>query len=123
MKYVVWILRLLIFVVVLLFALNNTHPVDVNFFADYGVTGLPLVVVLLITFLLGSVFAFFLMAPSYIRGKYKLAKLNDEIASLHRQNASTVRQQVQQQHDEQANGSASQPDIFISLQPQHNTKS
>ena len=30
MGYVVWVLRLLVFVLVLLFALNNTGPVDVT---------------------------------------------------------------------------------------------
>jgi len=32
MRYLVWVLRLLVFVIVLLFALKNTEPVQVSFF-------------------------------------------------------------------------------------------
>ncbi|CAM5199010.1 Lipopolysaccharide assembly protein A [Oligella ureolytica] len=84
MKYLVWIIRIIIFILVLLFAINNTHLIDVNFFADLQAKSVPLVLVLLIAFILGSLFAYFLMAPSYFRGKYKQAKLKDEIASLHK---------------------------------------
>ena len=106
MKYLVWIIRIIIFVLVLLFAINNTHTVDVTFFAEHGVKGVPLVLALLIAFIFGSIFAYLLMAP---------AKLKDEIAGLHRQAASNVREKVQEEHDSKG---ASTPDIFIALQPQ-----
>lgn len=115
MKYLVWIIRIIIFVLVLLFAINNTHTVDVTFFAEHGVKGVPLVLALLIAFIFGSIFAYLLMAPAYFRGKYKQAKLKDEIAALHRQAASNVREKVQEEHDSKG---ASTPDIFIALQPQ-----
>ncbi|MDO5666411.1 MAG: lipopolysaccharide assembly protein LapA domain-containing protein [Alcaligenaceae bacterium] len=118
MKYLVWIIRIIIFVLVLLFAINNTHLIDVNFFADLRAKGVPLVLVLLIAFVLGSVFSYFLMAPSYFRGKFQQAKLKDEIAGLHRQAASNVREKVQEEHSSKAAG-ANSPDIFIALQP-HN---
>ena len=47
MRYIVWAVRLVVFVVVLLFALKNTGPVDVNFYADHTVSGVPLIVVML----------------------------------------------------------------------------
>ena len=115
MKYLVWIIRIIIFVLVLLFAINNTHTVDVTFFAEHGVKGVPLVLALLIAFIFGSIFAYLLMAPAYFRCKYKQAKLKDEIACLHRQAASNVREKVQEEHDSKG---ASTPDIFIALQPQ-----
>jgi uncharacterized integral membrane protein len=37
MRYLVWLLRLAVFIVVLVFALKNTGPVNVNFFADHVV--------------------------------------------------------------------------------------
>ena len=77
MKYLVWIIRIIIFILVLLFAINNTHLIDVNFFADLQAKSVPLVLVLLIAFILGSLFAYFLMASSYLRGNYKQAKLKD----------------------------------------------
>ena len=54
MRYLLWILRLIIFVVVLMFALKNTAPVDVKFFADQVITGVPLIVVMLAVFVLGA---------------------------------------------------------------------
>lgn len=116
MKYLVWIIRIIIFVLVLLFAINNTHLIDVNFFAELQAKSVPLVLVLLIAFILGAIFSYILMAPSYFRGKYKQAKLKDEIASLHRQAATHVREKVQEEHNSKS-GSADGPDIFISLQP------
>ena len=116
MKYLVWIVRIIIFVLVLLFAINNTHLVDVNFFADLQAKSIPLVLALLIAFILGAIFAYFLMAPAYFRGKYRQAKLKDKIASLHRQAATHVREKVQEQHNAK-DSSTDGPDIFISLQP------
>lgn len=116
MKYLVWIIRIIIFVLVLLFAINNTHLVDVNFFAELQAKNVPLVLVLLIAFVLGAIFAYILMAPAYFRGKYRQAKLKDEIASLHRQAATQVRERVQNEHNAKA-GAEAGPDIFISLQP------
>lgn len=43
MRYLVWALRLLVFVAVLMFALKNTDPVAVKFYADYVVQDVPLI--------------------------------------------------------------------------------
>lgn len=67
MRYLVWVLRLIVFVLVLLFALKNTGPVDVNFFADQVVTGVPLIVVMLVVFILGIIFGVLLAFPSVMR--------------------------------------------------------
>ena len=50
MRYLVWILRLVIFIIVLLFALRNTAPVDVGFFGGHIVQQVPLIVVMLAAF-------------------------------------------------------------------------
>ena len=57
MRYLVWALRLIVFVVVLMFALKNTAPVAVAFFGVYEIASVPLIVVMLTTFVLGAVFA------------------------------------------------------------------
>ena len=51
MRYLVWVLRLLVFVIVLLFALKNTEPVQVNFFAEHIIQDVPLIVVMLGAFI------------------------------------------------------------------------
>jgi uncharacterized integral membrane protein len=42
MRYIVWALRLIVFLAVLLFALKNTDPVGVTFYGDWAVQGVPL---------------------------------------------------------------------------------
>lgn len=80
MRYLVWILRLVVFVVVLLFALKNTEPVDVSFFADHVVPGVPLIVVMLTTFVLGAVFGLLITAPSIVRRRREAARLRRELS-------------------------------------------
>ncbi|RTZ40992.1 LapA family protein [Candidimonas sp. SYP-B2681] len=82
MRYLVWILRLLVFIVVLMFALKNTGPVDVNFFADHVVTGVPLIVVMLSVFVLGVVFGLLVAAPSVVRRRREANKLRRDLARL-----------------------------------------
>lgn len=80
MRYLVWILRLAIFVAVLLFALKNTAPVDVGFFADRVFQGVPLIVVMLIAFILGVVFGLLVAATAILRKRREVARLRRELA-------------------------------------------
>lgn len=85
MRYVVWALRLVVFVVVLLFALKNTDPVEVNFFADHVLPDVPLVIVMLVAFLLGLVLGLVIMILSLMRKKNEIAKLKREKSRLEEQ--------------------------------------
>lgn len=82
MRYLVWVLRLLVFLVVLLFALKNTEPVKVSFFAEYALTNIPLIVVMLVTFLLGLLFGLLLVIFNIMRKKREIAKLKRDVARL-----------------------------------------
>lgn len=82
MRYLVWILRLLVFVVILLFALKNTGPVDVSFFGDYVVSGVPLIVVMLIMLVLGAVLGWFITLPSLLKHRREIARLKREKVQL-----------------------------------------
>ena len=53
MKYLLWFVRLLIFVVLLGFAFKNTDPVTVRFYLG-GLWEAPLVIVLLVAFVFGA---------------------------------------------------------------------
>ncbi|MGB3290791.1 MAG: LapA family protein [Burkholderiaceae bacterium] len=86
MRYLVWILRLAVFIVVLMFALKNTGPVDVSFFADHVVTGVPLIVVMLAVFVLGVILGLLIAAPSIMRRRREAAKLRRELARLEEKN-------------------------------------
>ncbi|MBU4609949.1 LapA family protein [Achromobacter sp. GG226] len=78
MRYVVWGLRLLVFVAVLMFALKNTDPVTVRFYADHLVTEVPLIVVMLSTFVVGAIFGLLLTVPANLRRRRELAKVRRE---------------------------------------------
>ncbi|HEY9459776.1 MAG TPA: LapA family protein [Paralcaligenes sp.] len=82
MRYLVWILRLLVFVLILLFALKNTGTVDVNFYADHVATGVPLIVVMLVAFVLGVVFGLLLTVPSVMRRRREVKKLKRDMIRL-----------------------------------------
>lgn len=85
MGYVVWVLRLLVFVLVLLFALNNTGPVDVTFYADYVLREVPLIVVMLATFIIGAIFALLLILPAALRRRREAARLRRELEKMQHQ--------------------------------------
>lgn len=82
MRYLVWAIRLLVFVVVLLFALKNTDRVQVAFFADTLVTEVPLIVVMLAAFVIGAVFGLLLTIPNGMRRRKELAQARRELAQL-----------------------------------------
>ena len=79
MRYLVWILRLLVFIAVLIFAVKNTDPVKVNFYADYAVQNVPLIVVMLVTFVVGAVFGLLLTVPMAMRRRRESARLRREL--------------------------------------------
>lgn len=79
MRYFVWALRLIVFVVVLMFALKNTEAVKVVFYADKSIDNVPLIVVMLSTFILGTVFGLLLTVPASLRRRREVAKLRKEL--------------------------------------------
>lgn len=82
MRYLVWALRLLVFIAVLLFALKNTEPVTVRFYADHLVSQVPLIVVMLATFVAGGLFGLLLTVPAGIRRRRELARVRKELERL-----------------------------------------
>ncbi|NYT35298.1 DUF1049 domain-containing protein [Allopusillimonas soli] len=86
MRYLVWLLRLVVFIIVLLFALKNTGPVDINFFAGHVVTDVPLIVVMLVVFVLGIALGLLIAAPAVLRARREKARLRRDIARLEEKN-------------------------------------
>src|SRR5690606_22184379 len=82
MRYFVWALRLLVFVAVLMFALKNTDPVAVKFYADYVIQDVPLIVVMLATFVLGTLFGLLLTVPAAMRRRREAMRLRRELQRL-----------------------------------------
>src|SRR3546814_3983332 len=85
MRYFVWALRLLVFIAVLMFALKNTDPVVVKFYADYVVQDVPLIVVMLAAFVLGTLFGLLLTVPAAMRRRRERSEEHtSELQSLMR---------------------------------------
>lgn len=82
MRYLVWAVRLVVFVVVLLFALKNTGPVDVHFYADTLVANVPLIVVMLASFVVGILFALLAIIPALLRRRREIRRLERDLARL-----------------------------------------
>ncbi|MBO9352638.1 DUF1049 domain-containing protein [Bordetella petrii] len=82
MRYFVWALRLLVFIAVLMFALKNTDPVVVKFYADYVVQDVPLIVVMLAAFVLGTLFGLLLTVPAAMRRRREAMRLRREVERL-----------------------------------------
>ena len=88
MRYFIWALRLIIFVAVLMFALKNTDPVTVRFYAEHLVTELPLIVVMLVCFVVGALFGLLLTVPAGMRRRRELARTRRELERLRAEQAS-----------------------------------
>lgn len=104
MRYFVWALRLIVFLAVLLFALKNTNPVSVVFFDGLSLPNVPLIVVMLSTFVLGTIFGLLLTIPPAIRRRRELARLRREV------------EKMQAATNPQGNAGVS-PDALIPLSP------
>lgn len=82
MRFVIWAVRLLVFVLVLLFALKNTEPVDVGLYADHVIPAVPLIVVILVAFAAGALCAVLVLLPASMRKRREIARLRREVARL-----------------------------------------
>ena len=82
MRIVIWAVRLVVFILVLLFALKNTEPVDVGLYADYVIRAVPLIVVMLVAFAVGALFAAVVVLPAALRRRREVARLRREVLRL-----------------------------------------
>jgi len=82
MRYLVWVLRILVFILVLLFALKNTGPVDVGLYAEHAIRGVPLIVVMLVMFVLGALFGLLAATPALMRRRREMRRLRRELDRL-----------------------------------------
>ncbi|NOL52399.1 LapA family protein [Pelistega suis] len=82
MRYIIWALRLIVFVLVVLFAIKNTAGVDINFFGSATLTGIPLIIVILASFMLGAFYMYLLNLPTrFARGR-EITRLKGEVQHL-----------------------------------------
>lgn len=87
MKAIAWLVRLALFLVVLTFSIRNTDLVTVKWLPGLEVQ-LQLVVALLVSFLLGALFAWVCLIPSWLKAK--------RTASLASKNADRLERELAQ---------------------------
>jgi putative membrane protein len=78
MQYLVWILKLALFILVLAFAVKNTDAVTVRYYFG-GEWQAPLVFVLLVAFCAGIAAGLFAALAQYIRQRREIAALKREL--------------------------------------------
>ena len=81
MRYLGWAVKILIFVVLLGFALKNSQPVTLHYFFGY-VWEAPLVALLLAAFVLGAFLGLLALLPALFRLRRERAKLRRELDGM-----------------------------------------
>ena len=82
MRYVMWAIKLVVFAVVVLFAYKNMAPVDVQFLGNMQFVAVPLVVVMLVAFVLGTLLGVVLMLPSTWRRRREAGRLKRDLQKV-----------------------------------------
>lgn len=80
MRYLLWILKLLLFVVVLSFAVKNTDPVTVRYYLGNEWQA-PLIAVLLIAFCAGAAIGIMVALGQVLRQRREISGLRRELRS------------------------------------------
>ncbi len=78
MKYLVWLFRSILFLLLLGFAVKNDKPVILSFFFGYQ-WETSLVLLLLLFFTAGVIVGVLVMLISFLRQRRELAQLRDEL--------------------------------------------
>ncbi|WP_347554794.1 lipopolysaccharide assembly protein LapA domain-containing protein [Robbsia sp. KACC 23696] len=89
MKFIVWLIRLIIFVVFLVLALGNLQDVQLNLLAGY-VWNAPMIVVGLVFFVIGALAGLLAALPGLLRRGREISRLRREVKTLREQQANTV---------------------------------
>ena len=76
MDLIGWLLRLVFFILVLWFALQNTDPVPLHLGPDEGWSRVPLVVVILVCFIAGAVAGIVALVPQLLKQRRRIAALS-----------------------------------------------
>lgn len=107
MKVLNWIVRIALFLVVLTFSVRNTDIVVVRWLPGLEAQ-LPLILALLCAFVLGVVFAWIILVPSWLK-----AKRNSSVASK-----KLAKVEKEQSKPQSENSTASEP-LALPLGPGH----
>ena len=89
MRYVLWLLKIVLFGLVLTFAVKNTDSVAVRYFLGYEWRA-PLIFVLLVAFCAGAAFGVLSTLGQIFRQRREIASLKRELAGRNAPEAATA---------------------------------
>jgi uncharacterized integral membrane protein len=89
MKFIVWLIRLIIFAVFLVLAVGNLQSVQLNLLLGH-VWNAPLIVVGLVFFVVGALAGVLAALPRLMRRGRETSRLRREVKLLREQQANTV---------------------------------
>ncbi len=78
MRFLVWLVRLLVFAVLLLLALANTHSVTLNVFAGYSWQA-PLIIIGFAFFVVGILAGLLFTLPANFQRQFEIGRLKREL--------------------------------------------
>ncbi|KMQ80533.1 putative transmembrane protein [Candidatus Burkholderia pumila] len=78
MKFIVWLIRVLVFVLLLVLAIANTQPATLNFFAGYAWTA-SLILIGLAFFIVGLLAGLVFAVPAMLRLRMENGRLKREL--------------------------------------------
>jgi uncharacterized integral membrane protein len=78
MRVIVWFIRIVLFLVLLGFAIKNDHLVDLFFFSGKQ-WSLPLVFIILVTFAVGAVLGVTATITSLLRQRHEISRLRKQL--------------------------------------------
>ena len=81
MTALTWAIRLIIFAILLVFAIRNTEPTTLRFVLDYAWEA-PLVIVLLASFATGAILGMLSLVGVVFRQRREISRLKREAAKL-----------------------------------------
>ncbi|CAM2142396.1 lipopolysaccharide assembly protein A [Pararobbsia alpina] len=81
MRFIVWLLRAVVFIVLLVLALANTQDASLNFVAGYSWTA-PLILIGLVFFAVGLLAGVLAAAPALVRQRLEIGRLKRQLKNV-----------------------------------------
>jgi putative membrane protein len=81
MRFIVWLLRAVVFIVLLVLALANTQDASLNFVGGYSWTA-PLILIGLVFFGVGLLAGVLAAAPALVRQRLEIARLKRQLKTV-----------------------------------------
>ena len=94
MRVIAWLIRIVVFVVFLAFAIENTEPAVINLFLGYYLEA-PLVLFLLGALLIGVLLGMLFLVPNLLRHRREVSRLRKDLQQRSARNSLPAESEAQ----------------------------